>query len=136
MQEVAELVKHRLDLAVGQQRGTPLRRRRHVAADQAEVRRTRVELLVHEADVCEVLAHVPVSRLNTRMHVALPEEEGYETVGGLVFHTFGRIPEVGERIESHGVALQVLAATRRRLDLIRVERLGGETTGGGANDGG
>jgi putative hemolysin len=87
-------------------------------------------------DVCEVLAHVPVSRLNERMQVTLPEEEGYETVGGLVFHTFGRIPEVGERIESHGAALEVLAATRRRLELIRVERLGTDRPGGGANDGG
>jgi CBS domain containing-hemolysin-like protein len=68
--------------------------------------------------------------------VTLPEEEGYETVGGLVFHTFGRIPEVGERIESHGAALEVLAATRRRLELIRVERLGTDRPGGGANDGG
>ena len=87
-------------------------------------------------DVCEVLAHVPVSRLNARMRVALPEEEGYETVGGFVFHQCGRIPEVGERIESHGVALEVLAATRRRIDLIRAERLGDDDAGGGANDGG
>jgi len=87
-------------------------------------------------DVCEVLAHVPVSRLNERMRVSLPEEEGYETVGGFVFHKCGRIPEVGERIESHGVALEVLAATRRRIDLIRAERLGRDDAGGGANDGG
>jgi CBS domain containing-hemolysin-like protein len=30
---------------------------------------------------------------------------------------------VGERIQSHGVQLEVLAATRRRIDLVRVERL-------------
>jgi len=87
------------------------------------------------ADVCEVLAHVPVSRLNERMGVALPEEEGYETVGGFVFHQCGRIPEVGERIESHGAALEVLAATRRRIDLIRVERLADPGRGSGGSDG-
>jgi putative hemolysin len=85
--------------------------------------------------VCEVLAHVPVSRLNERMGVALPEEEGYETVGGFVFHQCGRIPEVGERIESHGAALEVLAATRRRIDLIRVERLADPGRGSGGSDG-
>ena len=87
-------------------------------------------------DVCEVLAHVPVSRLNERMRMHLPEEEGYETVGGLVFHTFGRIPDVGDRIESHGATLEVLAATRRKIDLVRVERLGAGGRGGDGNHGG
>ena len=59
------------------------------------------------------------------MGVSLPEEAGYETIGGFVFHQCGRIPEVGERIESHGVAMEVLAATRRRIDLMRIQRLQG-----------
>ena len=75
-------------------------------------------------DVCEVLAHVPVARVNARMGLALPEEAGYETLGGFFFHQCGRVPEVGDRIESHGVVLEVLAATRRRIDLIRIERCG------------
>ena len=87
-------------------------------------------------DVCEVLAHVPVARLNERMQMALPEEAGYETVGGFVFHQCGRIPEVGEKIESHGAALEVLAATRRRIDLVRISRLGDDRPGSNGNDGG
>jgi len=73
-------------------------------------------------DVCEVLSHVPIARLNDRMRLSLPEEAGYETIGGFVFHQCGRIPEVGEKIRSHGAVVEVLAATRRRLDLIRIER--------------
>lgn len=76
------------------------------------------------ADACEALAHVRIATLNDRLELALPEEEDFETIGGFVFHQFGRIPEVGERIESHGVRLDVLAATRRRIDLVRIERLG------------
>jgi CBS domain containing-hemolysin-like protein len=72
---------------------------------------------------CEALAHVRIAALNRRLGVALPEEEDFETIGGFVFHQFGRIPEVGERIESHGVRFEVLEATRRRIDLVRVERL-------------
>ena len=73
-------------------------------------------------DVCEVLSHVPIARLNDRMRLSLPEEAGYETIGGFVFHQCGRIPVVGEKIRSHGAVVEVLAATRRRLDLIRIER--------------
>jgi CBS domain containing-hemolysin-like protein len=56
------------------------------------------------------------------MQVALPEESDFETIGGFVFHQCGRIPEVGERIESNGVAIEVLAATRRRIERVRIER--------------
>jgi CBS domain containing-hemolysin-like protein len=76
------------------------------------------------ADACEALAHVRIATVNDRLGLQLPEEEDFETIGGFVFHQCGRIPEVGERIESHNAALEVLAATRRRIDLVRVERLG------------
>ena len=69
-----------------------------------------------------MLSHVPIARLNDRMRLSLPEEAGYETIGGFVFHQCGRIPVVGEKIRSHGAVVEVLAATRRRLDLIRIER--------------
>ena len=62
--------------------------------------------------------------VNERLGVELPEEEDFETIGGFVFHEYGRIPQTGEMLESHGVRLEVLAATRRRIDLVRVERLG------------
>jgi putative hemolysin len=78
---------------------------------------------VASPDVCEVLAHVRLAAVNDKLGVELPEEEDFETIGGFVFHQFGRIPAVGERIESHGVRLEVLAATRRRIDLVRVERI-------------
>ncbi|MFM7108785.1 MAG: hemolysin family protein [Planctomycetaceae bacterium] len=74
-------------------------------------------------DACEALAHVRIGVVNDRLGLELPEEEDFETIGGFVFHCFGRIPEVGERIDSHGARLEVLAATRRRIDLVRVERL-------------
>ena len=38
--------------------------------------------------------------------------------------------QVGERIESHGVAIEVLAATRRRIDLVRVERVAADDSDG------
>ncbi len=75
------------------------------------------------ADACEALAHVRIAAINDRLGLELPEEEDFETIGGFVFHQCGRIPQVGERVESHGARLEVLAATRRRIDLVRVERL-------------
>jgi putative hemolysin len=73
-------------------------------------------------DICESLAGVRIADINERMQVSLPEETDFETIGGFVFHQCGRIPEVGERIESNGVAIEVLAATRRRIERVRIER--------------
>jgi CBS domain containing-hemolysin-like protein len=74
-------------------------------------------------DICEARAQVRIGEINEKMGIALPEEADFETVGGFVFHQCGRIPEVRRRIESHGVALEVLAATGRRIDLVRIERV-------------
>ena len=76
-------------------------------------------------DACESLARVRVADINERMHIALPEETDFETIGGFVFHRCGRIPEVGERIESDGAVIEVLAATRRRIERVRIERVRG-----------
>ena len=83
----------------------------------------------------EVLAHVPLVEVNRRLGVSLPEENAFATLGGFVFHQFGRIPDIGETIDTHGVRLEVLAATRRRIDLVRVERLAPAPAGDGADDG-
>ena len=76
------------------------------------------------ADACEVVAAVRVAVVNERLGLHLPDEADFDTIGGFVFHQFGRIPEVGEAIESHDARLEVLAATRRRIDLVRIDRLG------------
>jgi len=71
--------------------------------------------------IVEARARVRLEEVNERLGLQLPEEEDYETIGGLVFHLAGRIPSVGERFETDGVCLTVLGATRRRIDWVRIE---------------
>jgi putative hemolysin len=77
---------------------------------------------------CETLAQVPVHEINRKMLCQLPEEADFDTIGGFAFHQFGRIPEVGEWFESHGLRIEVLAVTRRRIERLRIERLPGSDT--------
>jgi len=44
------------------------------------------------------------------------------TVGGLVFHRFGRVPKNGERTEIDGYAFTVERVVRRRIDRVFVEK--------------
>jgi CBS domain containing-hemolysin-like protein len=76
-------------------------------------------------DVCEAQAQVRIADINEAMGLQLPEEADFETIGGFTFHQFGRIPQAGERVESHGVVVEVLSASGRRIDVVRIERLRG-----------
>ncbi len=80
-------------------------------------------ILVVSDDICETLANVPIDDLNERMQFTLPEEADFDTIGGFAFHIFGRIPQAGERIEADGVAIDVLAASGRRIERLRVSRI-------------
>jgi len=72
-------------------------------------------------------------RLEGRAHIELldelfgveieDEDPEYETVAGLIFSVLGRVPQVGETVESHGLRFTVEAVADRRIQTVRVERL-------------
>jgi putative hemolysin len=53
--------------------------------------------------------------------VALPEGEDYDTVGGLVVTTLGRIPAVGESLRLNGTTITIVEAEPTRVNRIRLE---------------
>ncbi len=68
----------------------------------------------------EVDARMRLGDLNDELHLGLPEDEDYETIGGFVFSTLGRIPKVGEVCEHGHVSLQVIGAEARRITRLRL----------------
>ena len=55
-----------------------------------------------------------------------PDEEAYDTVGGLIVHRVGRIPLVGTEIDVRGITLRVLAADSRRVSKVMAIQMLGE----------
>ena len=49
-----------------------------------------------------------------------PERRDATTVAGLVSELAGRIPKKGEVVEEDGLRLEVLQATQRRVERVRV----------------
>lgn len=86
--------------------------------DQAEVR-------VHPGGrSAEIDARAYILDVNDRVRtlgVELPEGEDYDTVGGLVVTTLGRIPAVGESVRIGSAVLTVLAAGPTRVSRVRLE---------------
>lgn len=55
--------------------------------------------------------------------VRLPEDGQWETVGGLIFGLLGKVPQVGDTVEAHGLRFTVEGADHRRARRVRVEQV-------------
>jgi putative hemolysin len=69
----------------------------------------------------EADARMYIDQLNRRMSLNLPEDAGYDTVGGYVTTTLGRIPEAGTTFEHDGVRFTVLEAEPQKVNRVRIE---------------
>jgi len=68
-----------------------------------------------------------VDELNARLSLALPESEDYDTLGGLVAATLGRLPAEGDVVRVENVQLTVRRVAQRRVERLALEIL--ETVG-------
>lgn len=79
-----------------------------------------------EGLAAQVDARLRIDEANDRLDaigVHLPESQDYDTVGGLVVVTLGRIPAAGENVKVEGVSLTVLEAEPTRVTRVRVEKV-------------
>ena len=78
------------------------------------------EIFVMPDQRIEALGKAHIDELNGMLGMRLPESDEVDTVAGLVIHQLGYIPEVGERIEVAGTCIQVIEATKRRIERVRL----------------
>ena len=69
----------------------------------------------------EADARAYVDDLNAAVGLGLPDDAGYDTVGGFVTTSLGRIPAAGTAFEQDGVRYLVLAAEPQRVTRVRIE---------------
>jgi CBS domain containing-hemolysin-like protein len=72
---------------------------------------------------CEALGRVHIDEINERLHLSLPEDADFDTIGGFVFSELGHVPIPGETLNWQNVRITVLEATRRRIERVRIEAL-------------
>ncbi len=73
--------------------------------------------------VWEADARVYVDELNRTIGLSLPEDEGFDTLGGFVTTTLGRIPATGATFEHGRVKYTVLEAEPQKVNRVRVEMI-------------
>jgi putative hemolysin len=67
-------------------------------------------------------ATVTIDELNEMFGVDI-KENGFDTVGGLVFTQLGRIPTVGDRIEVGQIGVSVLSTLGKRIKRVKVNKI-------------
>ncbi len=72
-------------------------------------------------NVAEADARMYVDELNRLMGLNLPEDAGYDTLGGLVSTTLGRIPPKDTTFEAEGAKFTVLDAEPHKVNRVLVE---------------
>jgi len=73
-----------------------------------------------DEDTLEVDARMHIRDINEELGVNLPEEADYETIGGFVFATLGKIPAAGEEFTHENVRFRVVEAEPRRIKRLRI----------------
>lgn len=69
----------------------------------------------------EVDARIHIDELNRLLGTRLPEDQGYETLGGFISTHLGRIPQAGTRFEHDGSLFVILEAEPQRVTRVRVQ---------------
>jgi CBS domain containing-hemolysin-like protein len=77
---------------------------------------------LERAGVWRVEARTSVARLNTELDLGLPEHDDYETIAGLLIQKFRRIPDRGETLSLPGSVIEVVAATDRAVEAVRITK--------------
>jgi len=76
----------------------------------------------HGRDRYTVKATTPIADFNKHFKTAFSDDE-YDTIGGLLTRAFGHLPKRGESTDFSGFNVKILRADRRRLHLLRFEKL-------------
>ncbi len=61
-----------------------------------------------------------IEEFNEYFGAHFSEEQGYETIAGLLMRQFGRLPRRGESLTLEGFEFRIMRADRRRIDALRV----------------
>jgi putative hemolysin len=73
-------------------------------------------------------AALKVRDLESQYSIALPDDPGYETIGGFVLTHLGFVPRGGESFEANGYLFTVMDMERRRVSRVKIKQVAAPAT--------
>jgi CBS domain containing-hemolysin-like protein len=82
------------------------------------------EAMIEEVSDNEALfdARVSIRDVNDTLDLDI-EDEDFDTLGGLLYHELGKVPNVGDEVRVDGAVVTVLTTTGRRVRKVRVTKV-------------
>jgi CBS domain containing-hemolysin-like protein len=82
------------------------------------------EAMIEEVSDREALfdARVSIRDVNDTLDLEI-EDEDFDTLGGLLYHELGKVPNVGDEVRIDGAVVTVLSTTGRRVRKVRVTKV-------------
>jgi CBS domain containing-hemolysin-like protein len=82
------------------------------------------EAMIEEVSDREALfdARVSIRDVNDTLDLDI-EDEDFDTLGGLLYHELGKVPNVGDEVRVDGAIVTVLTTTGRRVRKVRVTKV-------------
>lgn len=81
------------------------------------------EIVVLDERHAIVLGTARVDEVNNELSISIPESDDWDTVGGYIFSTLGRLPTEGEELRHKKLVLTVKSVVERRVDRVAIEIL-------------
>ncbi len=66
-------------------------------------------------------ARMTIAEAEEKLHITIPQEENYDTIGGYIFHRSGGIPTKGFHIRTDLFDLEVISSDERRIKKVRIK---------------
>jgi CBS domain containing-hemolysin-like protein len=89
---------------------------------QDEYDREEVLFTVNSDGSIDADARMPVEDLEEQFEIEI-ERDKFDSVGGLIFHLTGKIPETGDIIAGAGLQLTISDADERKIKRVRIARM-------------
>jgi magnesium and cobalt exporter, CNNM family len=90
--------------------------------DEYDVEESKVQRVGH--DGWRVQAKTPIWEFNEQVEGKFPEDEAWDTVGGMVASALGKVPEPGDAVDLDGYNFRVERVNRRRIGTVFVRKTG------------
>ncbi len=78
-----------------------------------------------DEDTILVKARIDIEEVEEKFNIKLPEGP-YESIGGLIIHALGHIPQIGDSVSAGSLNFIVKSASKRHIKLVKVTRLAEE----------
>jgi putative hemolysin len=99
----------------------------HDEYDGGEYERAHRAILPFVEQEAEADGDVDVDEVNRALEIDIPEDDEYNSLGGYIVHSLGRLAKVGDEIEADSVRMTVIEATERRISRVKLTRLDDRT---------